>query len=617
MGDLNVANRTLAIMDNLAFLRRLNNECIDLIAIDPPFAANETFTGNPRPPINDAEYAEEIALAKAHGVEHNEGRGETRVRDIWTWDDNIHPAWKMQIEDDYPSVYAVVRAVEECATENEAAYISYMAVRLLQCQRILKPTGSIYVHCDSHANSYLRLLMDAVFGASNLRNQITWRRAVAHNDASRYGNITDTLLYYVNGESHTWNGSGIAEPKSEEQLAVSYPSQDERGAHRSENLTGAGVTEGESGQPWRGYDVAARGRHWAPPRSSRYAQWIDANIIPGYLQVESVHDRLNALDDNGLIHHPTRGVWPGLKRYAAADQGNSPQNLILEPTGFTNYRGRAEATGYATQKPLALYERIIAASSNPGDVVLDVFAGCATTAVAAERLGRQWIACDIAYRAWTMLKRRFYLNGIALENMTDSTRDALASVRKDRGFQEPQQWTTSRTIGPTELPQRDDVDPAPHHNLRQPRRGARQSTQSSSWSGRIPKDDAKRLLVDQFGPRCWGCGYEPRRPNGSLDETLLEVDHIRARRAAEGVQGNDELYNLALLHRTCNGIKRNRMTLEELRNHNAMNGLLYVERVTDLVDLYEATQFAAEQIAIHTARHGLQTDLPQPAGRPS
>ena len=617
MGNLNVANRTLAIMDNLAFLRRLNNECIDLIAIDPPFAANETFTGNPRPPISDAEYAEEIALALAHGVEHNEGRGETRVRDIWSWDEDVHPAWKMRIEDDYPSVHAVIQAVEACASENEAAYIAFMAARLLECRRVLKPTGSIYLHCDSHANGYLRMLMDAVFGTDNFRSIITWRRAIAHNDAHRYGNITDTLFYYTNGTGYTWNGTAVAEPKTAEQLATAYPSHDERGAHRTENLTGAGTTEGESGQAWRGYDVGARGRHWAPPRASSYARWIDTNIIPGYLQIEGVHNRLDALDANGLIHHPTRGVWPGLKRYAEADQGNPPQNLILEPTGFTNYRGRAEATGYATQKPLALYERIVRASSNPGDVVMDIFAGCATTAIAAEQLGRQWIACDMAYRAWTMLKRRFYLNGIALEGMTDATKDALASVRKDRGFQEPQQWTTSRTIGPGELPERDDVDPAPHHNLRQPRRGARQSTQSSSWSGRIPKDDAKRLLMDQFGPVCWGCGYEPRRPNGSLDETLLEVDHIRARRAAQGTQGNDELYNLALLHRTCNGVKRNQMTLEELRNHNAMNGLLYVNTINDLVDLYEATQFAAEQIAIHTAKYGLQTEMAELESNPS
>ena len=618
MGDLNVANRTLAIMDNLVFLRRLNNECIDLIAIDPPFAANETFTGNPRPPISEAEFAEEIALALAHGVEHNEGQGLTRVHDIWSWDEDVHPAWKMSIEDDYPEVFAVIQAVEACASENEAAYIAFMAARLLECRRVLKPTGSIYLHCDGHANSYLRMLMDAVFGAGNYRSQITWRRAIAHNDARRFGNITDTLLYYVNGSRFTWNGDAISEPKTAEQLATAYPSHDERGAYRTADLTGAGTREGESGQSWHGYDVDARGRHWALPRDSSYARWIDTNVIPGYLQIDGVQNRLDALDAHGLIHHPSRGVWPGLKRYAEADTGNPPQNLVLDPIGFTNYStGGREYSGYSTQKPLALYERIINASSNPDDVVLDIFAGCATTAIAAENLGRQWIACDMAYRAWTMLKRRFYLNGIALAGTTNATKDALASVRKDRGFQEPQQWTSSHTIGPTELPQRDDVDPVPHHNLRQPRRGARQSTQSSGWSGRIPKEEAKRLLMDQFGPRCWGCGYEPRRPNGSLDETLLEVDHIRARRAAQGTQGNDELYNLALLHRTCNGIKRNQMTLEELRNHNAMNGLLYVEKISDLVDLYEATQFAAEQIAIHTATYGLQTGLPQPAGSPA
>ena len=453
MGNLNVANRTLAIMDNLAFLRRLNNECIDLIAIDPPFAANETFTGNPRPPISDAEFAEEIALAQAHGVEHNEGRGETRVRDIWSWDEDVHPAWKMRIEDDYPEVFAVMQAVEACASENEAAYIAFMAARLLECRRVLKHTGSIYLHCDSHANGYLRMLMDAVFGADNFRSEITWRRAVAHNDARRYGNITDTLLYYVNGSGFTWNGVDISEPKTAEQLATAYPSHDERGAYRTADLTGAGTREGESGQAWRSYDVYARGRHWALPRVSDYALWIDANIIPGYLQIEGVHSRLDALDTHGLIHHPTRGVWPGLKRYAEADQGNPPQNLVLEPTGFTNYWGRAEATGYATQKPLALYERIIKASSNPGDVALDIFAGCATTAVAAERLGRQWIACDMAYRAWTMLKRRFLQNGWKMSGTTNASYDAMAKVRAALPDTKAKTIRTE-TIGPNELPER-------------------------------------------------------------------------------------------------------------------------------------------------------------------
>ena len=589
MSELNVANRTLAVMDNLAFLRRLNNECIDLIAIDPPFAANETFTGNPRPPISDAEYDEEIALAQSHGVEHNEGQGLTRVHDIWSWDEDVHPAWKMGIEDDYPEVFAVIQAVEACASENEAAYIAFMAARLLECRRVLKATGSIYLHCDSHANSYLRMLMDAVFGVENFRNEITWQRTESHNTARRYGNITDTIIFYTKSADWVWNRTFHQQGGqlySEEQIKRFRHIDSDGRRYKLENLT-APRPDSDSGKfEWRG-TMPGPTRGWGYRLEQLEQWWAEGRI-------RAKRDGTPRTD--------------GLKVYLDESEGKPLQNIWTDVPRIPNTS--SERTGYATQKPLELYERIIKASSNPGDVVLDIFAGCATTAVAAEKLERRWIACDMAYRAWTMLKRRFYLNGIALEGMTDATRDALASVKKDRGFQEPQQWTTSRTIGPAELPGRDDADPAPHHALRQPRRGARQSTQSSSWSGRIPKDQAKQLLMDKFGPKCWGCGYEPRRPNGSLDETLLEVDHIRARKAAHATQGNDELYNLALLHRTCNGIKRNRMTLEELRNHNAMHGLLYVERVTDLVDLYEATQFAAEQIAIHTAKHGLQSGLP-------
>ena len=575
MGNLNVANRTLAIMDNLAFLRRLNNECIDLIAIDPPFAANETFTGSPRPPISDAEYAEEIALAQAHRVEHNEGQGETRVHDIWTWDEDVHPEWKMRIEDDYPSVHAVIQAVEACASENEAAYIAFMAARLLECRRVLKPTGSIYVHCDDHANSYLRMLMDAVFGADNFRNEIAWlRRQDRHNLGTRQmGRAHDTILWYAKTRATKYNIQYT--PYSDEYIRKAYNKHDERGQYRT--LPCTNETGGNKPYEFRGITRAWR---FSPDHMEQLYQ------------------------DNMLVQATPTSPFQ-YKKYLDSNEGVKVQDIWTDVSGA---RGN-ERTGYATQKPLELYERIIKASSNPGDVVLDIFAGCATTAIAAENLGRQWIACDMAYRAWTMLKRRFYLNGIALEGMTDSTKDALASMKKDRGFQEPQQWTSSQIIGPNGLPERDDVDPAPHHALRQTRRGARQSTQSSNWSGRISKEDAKQLLIQRFGPRCWGCGYEPRRPNGSLDETLLEVDHIRARRAAQGAQGNDELYNLALLHRTCNGIKRNQMTLDQLREHNAMNSLLYVNTINDLVDLYEATQFAAEQIAIHTAKYGLQPEM--------
>ena len=586
MSELNVANRTLAIMDNLPFLRSLNNECIDLIAIDPPFAANETFTSRPRPPISPEELAEEIALAQAHGVDHREGIGGTRVKDVWNWDEDIHPAWKAQIEDDYPRVFSVIQAVEACASENEAAYLSFMAVRLIECHRVLKDTGSIYVHCDSHANSYLRMLLDAVFGAENYRNQITWERTRGRSDGRHWGNVTDTIMFYVKSDNYLWQNIYVERHTDTE---TDFTLGD---------LTAAETRNGLSGEPWRGYNPTDNGRHWAVPRNNPLAEWIDANRIPGYLQIKNPHERLDTLDEAGMVSWSNNGR-PSIIRPTEVSYGAKINNLWDD---ITRVSGK-ERTGYATQKPLALYQRIIQASSNPGDVVLDIFAGCATTAVAAERLGRQWIACDMAYRSWTMLKRRFYLNGFALTDMTDSTRAVLGEHQTEL------QEAESHTIGPDQLPIRTDQDPAPFYYLQQGRGRGRRSTQTASWSGRISKEDAKSLLIKQFGPVCWGCGYEPRRPNGTLDDTLLEVDHIRARRAAEGTQGDDELYNSALLHRTCNGIKRNKLTLEQLREHNAFNGLLYVNSTGDLVDLFEATKYANEQITAHIMEHGVQYRL--------
>ena len=586
MTSLNFENRTLAIMDNLTFLRALNNECIDLIAIDPPFAANETFTNEPKPPITEAEFDEEVELAKAHGTPHNEGIGETRVKDFWNWDEDVHPGWKARIEDDYPTVFSVIQAVEACATENEAAYICFMAVRLIECHRVLKPTGSIYVHCDSHANSYLRLLLDAIFGAENFRSEITWKRTSAHSDTRQgrrqHGRVRDLLLFYTRSNNWTWNP---VYTDYDPEYINNFYKHVEPGTNRKfrlDNLTGPGGAA--KGNPQ--YEVMGVTRYW------RYSQ-----------------ERMAELVKEGRIVQTKPGTVPQYKRYLDEMPGIPLQDLWTDIRPIQSQS--RERTGYATQKPLALYERIVEASSDPGDVVLDIFAGCATTAVAAEKLDRQWIACDMAYRSWTMLKRRFHLNRYELEGTTDATKNALAGAAKDRGYDQPFQFVSSKVIGPNDLPERDDEDPAPHYNLRQAQRGRPASTQTSSWSGRISKEDAKKLLIQRFGPRCWGCGYLPRRPNGSLDDTLLEVDHIRARRSTEGKAGNDELYNLALLHRTCNGIKRNKLTLEQLREYNELNGLLWVTSKDDLIDLYEAVEFAQEQIAMHVAQHGYQEPAAQ------
>ena len=180
------------------------------------------------------------------------------------------------------------------------------------------------------------------------------------------------------------------------------------------------------------------------------------------------------------------------------------------------------------------------------------------------------------------------LHGFALSDMTQATVDAL------HGRQPELSGANSYTIGPKQLPGRDDNDP--RHIAYLARSRKRQTTQTASWSGRIPKDEAKQLLIDEFGPHCWGCGWEaPKFPSGERDLGLLEVDHIWARKEVNTQGGSDELYNLALLHATCNRRKGNRMTLGQLRQLNIDGQRIYGE-VTELVHLGEATQFATETI---------------------
>ena len=279
--------------------------------------------------------------------------------------------------------------------------------------------GSLYLHCDDTASHYLKALLDAIFGPRNYRNDIAWRRATSHNDPARYGRVLDHILYYQRAERPWWDGEAVATPRDDTQLAAAYPSRDERGRYRSADLTGPshGAASGSpSTRPWGRYDVHARGRVWSVPRTGAYAEWIERELVPGYRAIEGVHARLDALDAAGLIRHPERGVWPGLKRYAAADRGNPPQNLILDPPGFTNYSGGGERLGYPTQKPVALLERLVAASCPPDGLVLDPFCGCGTAVVAAHNLGRRWIGIDISPTAIDIIReRRFAPLGIEAE----------------------------------------------------------------------------------------------------------------------------------------------------------------------------------------------------------
>lgn len=382
MSKCNVDNRTIFLHDNLDVLENINPDCIDLIYLDPPFNKNKKFTA----PIGSS----------AEGAEFSDIFREEDVKDEWL----------QAIHEDQPELHNYLNGIKGVGKRYNFAYLAYMAIRLIECHRILKPTGSIYLHCDPAMSHYLKTTLDCIFGEDNFRNEIVWRRAPAHNDPKRYGNNTDRLLYYRSSEETVWNEPTT--PNSADEISKAYPSRDERGAYRNENLTGPkhGTSGGESSEPWGGYDVAGMGRVWSAPLSGHYAEWIEKNFIPKYRSIKGVHARLNALDRAGFIHHPIRGKWPGLKRYAQADRGKPLQALFTDILGFTNYNKAKEWLGYPTQKPLALLERIIEASSNKGDVVLDPFCGCATTCIAAERLERQWIGIDVSHKAYDLVKER-------------------------------------------------------------------------------------------------------------------------------------------------------------------------------------------------------------------
>ena len=406
-------------------------QTVDLIYLDPPFNSNTNYN---------------ILFGRGNGVSA-QMRG---FSDTWRWDDAAAER-QTRIEDaGHHAIHEIARPLRMLLGESGMlAYLTYMGERLAVMRDLLKPNGALYLHCDDTASHYLRILLDAIFGPQRYRNHIAWRRATSHNDSKRYGRILDHILYYANGDDPYWDGDAIAEPRTEEEMRAAYPLTDDRGRYRTADLTGAGASEGESGEPWQSYDVSERDRHWSPPKTGGYAAYIEREFIPGYSRIEGIHARLDALDAAGLIHHPDDGFWPGLKRYAAADRGIPPQNLILRPTGFTNWNvGRGEHLGYPTQKPLALLEKLITASCPPDGLVLDPFCGCGTAVVAAHNLGRRWMGIDISATAIDIIRdRRLTPLGIKAEafGMPHSLADArkLAS-EKPFAFES---WAITRIPG--------------------------------------------------------------------------------------------------------------------------------------------------------------------------
>ncbi len=261
------------------------------------------------------------------------------------------------------------------------AYLAMMAPRLLELKRVLKVTGSIYLHCDPTASHYLKMLMDSIFRPEQFRSEIAWKRTSAHSSAKRYGPVHDILLFYSKSDTYSWNR--IFSDYDEEYLNKFFDQADDDGRRwKRTDLTGAGVRHGETGQVWRGIDITAKGRHWAYP--------------PSYL---------DKLDAAGKVHWPVKETgMPRLKQYPEDLPGVPMQDVWTDIKIMHNLS--QERLGYPTQKPEALLERIIKASSSEGDVVLDPFCGCGTAVVAAQRLKRRWIGVDITPLAINLIKKR-------------------------------------------------------------------------------------------------------------------------------------------------------------------------------------------------------------------
>jgi DNA modification methylase len=334
--------------DNLDRLRALPSESVDLIYLDPPFFSNRLY---------------EVI-----------------------WGDE-----------------AEVRSFEDRWEGGMNVYIDWMRKRVREMRRLLKPTGALYMHCDPHASHYLKVMLDDIFDlAGCFRSEVVWKRTTAHNSAKRYGPVHDLIFYYtVQPTGFTWNPQYQA--YDEKYVATKYRHVDRRGKpYRLSDLTGAGIRQGDSGQEWKGYNPTNIGRHWQPPS---YCYWKYEQITGQDLAQFPLMQRLDELERVGLIQWPKKpGGRPEHRRFLEDMQGVALQDVWTDIDAL-NARA-AERLGYPTQKPEALLERILRASTNPGDVVLDPFCGCGTTLSAAQKLDRQWIGIDISLTAARIVRRR-------------------------------------------------------------------------------------------------------------------------------------------------------------------------------------------------------------------
>lgn len=351
--------------DNLDVLRRyIKDESVDLIYLDPPFNSRQDYN---------------VLFAEKDGA-----RSSSQIKafeDTWEWNLDAERAYE-EIVEKGGRVADAMRAMRTFLLNSDMmAYLAMMAPRLVELKRVLKLTGSIYLHCDPTASHYLKMLMDAIFSPQFFMNEVIWKRTSAHSYAKRYGPVHDVLLFYAKSEKTAWFQQ--SQDYDPQYIETFFDQEDLDGRRwKRTDLTGAGVRKGPSGKNWRGINVTAKGRHWMHPP-----------------------EVLDELDKAGKIHWPEKeGGMPRLKQYPEDLAGVPLQDVWTDIRPMHNLS--AERLGYQTQKPEKLLERILLSSSAEGNLVLDPFCGCGTTISVAQRLKRHWIGIDITHLAVNLIKKR-------------------------------------------------------------------------------------------------------------------------------------------------------------------------------------------------------------------
>ena len=443
----NVKNRTLFTGDNLDIMRGINSTSVDLIYADPPFNSNRNYAA----PIG----------SEAAGA---------AFKDTWTLSD-VDVAWIGLIAEREPALASIIDAAGLAHGKGMQSYLVMMTVRLLEMRRLLKPTGSVYLHCDATASHYLKLVLDCIFGASAFRSEVTWKRTSAKGLArANYPANADTILYYAKTQDCAWNPQ--YRPLEREYVESHYTKvEPETGRrYRLDNLLNP-----NRDRPNLTYEFMGVTRVW---------RWT--------------RERMKAAHEKGLIVQTKPGGTPQLKRYLDESKGTQI-DTVWDDIPAINSQAK-ERVGYPTQKPLALLERIIKASSSEGDLVLDPFCGCATALVAAETLNRQWIGIDLSSLAVKLVLSR-------LQKAADEGALLQGGKLPDVHHR-------------TDIPKRTDVGELP------------------------PYKTHRHTLYGKQEGRCAGCGHHFPFRN-------LTVDHI----VPKSKGGTDHLDNLQLLCGACNSMK--------------------------------------------------------------